>query len=319
MKVIMKNFNCRESRPCKWSGVHCLGTLLSRPASHLLSCLLIVVAGALLAVGCQKPGLPVEEKAEIIKVVDSTNVKVSLGSQYAMKCLDLFFFEKTGINALTYHERVYPEKTGTTLFELRVPSTSAHVVAIANACREFNLKAITRYDVLQKFEYDFTDDSSDYPLLSEEADISEGLAQMALTPLMCTVELVKISNLMEEYELVEDPKIRLGEMNMSANVLQKYEFHPSAVLEKGEWEALPCDIGYYPSEPGTKLHCYPNDTPENTLGSHTLFEMECVIKGEKCTYSFELPPFGRASHIDVSIVVEEAGVYTHRLNVRDQS
>ena len=234
--------------------------------------------------------------------------------------VDLFFFEESGVKALTCHEKLLLDDTvSSTEMELRIPASSSSIVAIANSSREFNDKALSRYDVLKQLEYEFTDDSPQMPLMTAEGCLDDGYAKLALKPLMCTVSLVKVSNLMDDYELLEEPRVRLRDMNMSVNPFQQSAFYPSVMLDAGEWLNLPHDVGYYPMEPDAKLYCYPNETPENELGSHTSFEFECLIRGERHTIYFELPPFGRESRVEVSLVVDGPGSYSRNVEVKDPS
>lgn len=320
MKCFKKYFDSQEKRPCTWCGVHCLGSLLIRPASLLSSCLLIVIAGASLAMGCKPLALENPVDKDHSEPVALTAVDVELEASQPFRRVDIFFFEGTGIKAMCHHEKIVlhePEPALKTL--LMVPETASHVVAFANTSREFNDKALSRYDVVQQLEYEFADDSPEFPLMSAEADIETAVVRIAVRPVMCTVRLVEVCNLMEGYELVEEPRIRLRDMNMSAKPLQKSAFYPAGVLDAGEWLPLPCDVGYYAMKPDARLYCYPNETSAESIGSHTLLEMECIIEGVRRNICIELPPFGRESMIEVSLVIEGPWEYSHSVRVTDPS
>ena len=120
---------------------------------------------------------------------------------------------------------------------------------------------------------------------------------------------------MEDYELLESPRIRLRGINARASFFTEEKHLPAETIDKGEWASLPYDIGYYPQETGTLLLCYPNETAESNIGQdRTSLELECLIKGRKCSFLVDLPPFGRASRTEVSMTVDGPGSFSYSVN-----
>ena len=219
--------------------------------------------------------------------------------------LDLFVYGCEGTRALECHlqlDSLPPELT------LRALPGEKILVGIANSPQRFNLKALERYDSMTQLAFNFTDDDPACPILGGEATTEDGAATVPLRPLLCRVRLSEVANTMDGYELLEEPQVRLRDLPNSAEILRQEEFRPTELLDAGPWVPLACDVGYFPQHPDIDLWCYPNDTPENILGTpRPTLEFECRISGELCSFEVPLPPLSRGGGKEVEIAVDGPG------------
>ena len=138
-----------------------------------------------------------------------------------------------------------------------------------------------------------------------------------MKPLLCQVVVSSISNTMDGYELVESPRVRLTGISCYASVMQEEDFRPTEIAEYGEWADLPYDIGMFTQNPGTTLFCYPNESSGTNLGGvNTAIELECFIMGQLCSFTENLPPFGRGAKLLVDITVD--GPYSCRFRITEE-
>ena len=294
-----------------------------------------------LAAACSPDGIDtsfaqetVEEEPQDPVVVTVTTTRVAYVADSRIDCgissLDYFIYSTDGTESLEEHKRLTFEENGIVEensgqsskgteqaskqghFEVCTASLSPRtVVAIANCPRAFNLDALDRMDSMELLSYYIADDDPSNPVLSASATLQPGTDMLLkLTPLMCRVNLEAVSNGMYGYELLEEPRVRLCDASTGARLLQLEDFRPAEVLEAGEWTELPCDVGFYTQHPGLSLFCYPNDTPETTLGSpHTSMELNCKIKGVECSFPITLPPLPRNSSTNVEILINGPDEY----------
>lgn len=226
--------------------------------------------------------------------------------------LDVFVYEERGTRELESHFKVGVDEMvldgGRKCLLVESGSKGPRtVVVVVNCSRTFNVKALARMDSMELLEYDFSEDDPSMPLMSGSVVINPGdSAVVTLRPLMCEVVLNSVSNGLDDYELLEEPSVRLCDMTPSARVLQFQEFRPKEVISQGALFKLPCDVGFYTQMPRISLWCYPNDTPETTLGApHTSMEFMCRMLGEDRVISIPLPPLPRASRTLVDLTVND--------------
>lgn len=216
--------------------------------------------------------------------------------------VDLFIYDAAGTQSLECH-KVFtdiPDNIGIVTAE-----GEKIVVALANCPRAPGMASTGRYDSLGQLGYGFEEDDPDRPVMSGTVRTEGNKCEIRLEAMMCTVELAAISNTMDGYELVENPKIRLLNINGRANIMQTEDFYPTETIDHGDWVRLPHDIGYYTQYPGTLLHCYPNDASPKELGSYpTTLELSCRIKGVERTFRLPLSPFGRNARILVELHID---------------
>lgn len=295
-----------SQRPVTLKGA---GSLLS-----LCYCLLILLTA--LPVSCHK--LPAEaqppedEAAPPQAVVDSalTRIRLRAGGQ-PVRTLDLFVYDAAGTQPLEKH-LLYDRLPDT----LSVVTTAGEkiLVGIANSPRRFNLSALGRYDAMQKLTFAFADDDPARPILGAAATTAGQAGELALTGLLCRITLKTVTNTMDGYELLEEPRVRLLDLPDNAEILREKDFRPTELLDAGAWAALPCDVGFFPQEPDISLWCYPNDTPEEILGvPRPTLEFECRIEGKTCTFDVPLPPLPRGCSKEVELTVDGPDDYTYKV------
>jgi hypothetical protein len=263
---------------------------------------------------CQRepvPGTPDAPDVPDPDPVDSVLTRISVQAEgRPIRKLDLFVYGAEGLRALE-RQLTLDSLSGT----LNLPTLPGEklLVGIANSPRRFNQKALERYDSMEQLSFDFADDNPESPILGGVVRTEEQAGKIVLEPLLCRVVLAKISNTMDDYELLEDPRIRLTDMPAAAEILRREEFRPAELID-GTWAPLPYDVGFFSQTPGTVLWCYPNDTPENVLGvPRPTMEFECRIRGQVCTFRVPLPPLTRGCTKEVELTVDGPGSFSYKV------
>lgn len=260
---------------------------------------------------------PTEEEYDEVVVIDSLKTKLSFYKGSKMDCgissLDYFIYSTEGTcslesyNSLTITGNEIAEKNLWSAAEVSSASASPRtVVAIANCPRALNMDAIRMKDSMDLLEFAFQDDDPSHPVLSGSTVFTPGgSATVELLPLMAQVRICSVTNGLRGYQLLEDPSVRLCDLNPSAKVLQFSDFHPVEFIGQGELFKLPTDVGFYTQHPDISLFCYPNDAPETTLGlPSTSLEFNCRIEGTDYSFPFDLPPLSRGSVLDVDLIID---------------
>lgn len=293
------------------------GSALLQPL--LLFSLLLTTAPACLITSCRPAGsdtLPVDNvdvQPDTSKFLLGVEIISALAdSMPTVRHLDLLIYEEDGLRSLETWMRLneIPDTisfTGT--------KRSKTVVAIANSPRSFNRSAVERFENLEQLCYDFSEDSPDAPIMSGLCSLlPERRGTVTVSPIMSRVELSGISNTMKGYARLEDPRIYLENMNAYAEVLRTSGFRPSDMLEGVQKQRLPYDIGLFTQHPGTSLFCYPNETPEGTVGApRTVFVLECEIAGKTYTFPVELASLGRNKTLHVEMSIAGPGLCESRV------
>ena len=296
----------------------CLSDLFQRPGilrgarSILLFCFLLSLPASLGS--CRKlPGPVTDEPVpEAPPVVDSMTVSLRFdaGGQ-AVRRVDLFCYSSTGTESLLKH--MLCSNLSDTL-SLKVPEDAGTVICIANSPHAFNLNALARFDAMKQLRFNFLDDDPAEPVLGGMAVIRDGSCSLSLKPLLCCITLVSVANTLDGYELLEEPRVRLRDIPDSAEILRESDFRPAELIDAGPWTSLPYDVGYFPQKPGIRLWCYPNDTPENVLGTpRPCLEFECLILGKTCTFEVPMPPLPRGCSKEVELTVNGPGDYRYKI------
>ena len=275
-----------------------------RSAGKLLLCYFtyLCLLPALLG-SCRKETPPEPEPADgPAPVADSVATRICLQADGAgVGRVDLFVYDTEGVGGLEQHAWM---DTLRTEFSLPTLPGDKRVVAIANSPHKLNTKALSRYDAMEKLLFSFVDDDPQRPVLGGSCTTHEQEGTVVLQPLLCQVVLASVSNTMDGFDLLEEPRIRLRDLPAGAEILRDKDFRPTELLDAGEWAPLPCDVGFFTQEPRVTLWCYPNDTPADVLGvPRPTLEFSCRIRGETCSFDIPLPPLPRASRVEVDLTV----------------
>lgn len=258
-----------------------------------------------------------DDQYDEVVVIDSLKTRLNFYIGSKMDCgistLDYFIYSTEGTQSLETHKCLtmtgneIVEKNLWSAAEVSSASLSPRtVVAIANCPRALNMDAIKMKDSMDLLEFAFQDDDPSWPILSGETVFTPGgAATVKLLPLLAQVRITAVTNGLRNYQLLEDPSVRLCDLNPSAKVLQFKDFHPMEFIEQGALHQLPTDIGFYTQHPDVSLFCYPNDAPETTLGlPPTSLQFNCKIEGTEYSFPFDLPPLSRGSLLDVELIID---------------
>ena len=287
--------------------------------SFIMFSLLFSLSPACLITSCKDNGIP-DEIEDVSVKVDSCiflltlDIKSSITDtlQPCVRSLDLFVYDAGALGSLESWKRL--ENMADSI-SFKGSKRAKSVVAIANSPRSFNRLAIDRMDSMELVSYYFEEDSPEYPLMSGLCSLlPDAPGHIRLVPLMSRVRLGEISNTMKGFARLEDPRVYLENMNASAEILKNSGFRPSDYIEVLNKKPLPYDIGIFPQHPGAELFCYPNDTPEGTVGSpQTLFVLECEIYGKTCRFPVALNGLGRNKTLNVDISVAGPEHYDYKV------
>lgn len=255
-------------------------------------------------------------------------------------CLDLFIFDDTEGRPVDriLHFEGNPEEV-----EFRCLDGAKIVAAVANSPKAFNPAAIARYSSLDLIYYEFGEDDPQMPIMGGTCRLGEKLVsseisddivhvrdiaghpsgftdkpgrepvevkpdEIVLTPLLSRICVESISNGLDGYELLEEPRVRLRNINGSAKLFNDGPYQPQEMIDYGEWVGLPYDIGMFTQELSIMLDCYPNESGEDEITAfRTELELECTIRGSKERFSFPIPEIGRASSVSCHISVYDEG------------
>ncbi len=216
--------------------------------------------------------------------------------------LELFVYDADGLHNLLDH-RSYAFLPDSAVLYCKARNVT--VVAIADSPLQFNAGALQRYDSIELLSYRFEEDSAERPVMSGQRDIEAGgSGSIILSPILARIKTGEISNKLRGYIRLENPRIYLENMNASAELLRTTGFYPSEICMSTPVKNLPYDIGVFSQSPGTELFCYPNDSPEASIGSPaTAIVLECEIEGATRQFRVSLPPIKRNSTLMVDITV----------------
>lgn len=229
---------------------------------------------------------------------------------------DLFVYSLSDQKGLELHAGF---DDSSSVHTLELQEGEKEIVAIVNSPYSFNDQALGKLESLEQVQFNFKDDDPLAPAMSGKASLSvcpdtESEIGIGVTPLFCTIVLSEASNNLTNYRRLENPRVFLRNLNPKAEILRESGFRPSENIDEGQRTPLPCDVGFYTQHPGTTLYCYPNETPENMLGSpRTELVLECEIRDTTRQFTVELPPLSRSSVHSVAITVDEAQEYSYRV------
>ena len=316
----MKNTSKPRSRQCPslnlLNGPFRHGSPLRHAGSPLTFCAYLCVLCLLPALlgSCQRDPLPGNDEPDdpVPVPVDSVLTRIRMHADgYPVRTLDLFIYGADGLRSL--ERQVTLEEPQDTLLLPTLPGEKI-LVGIANSQRRFNSKALERYDAMEKLMFNFADDDPKYPVLGGCCTTEDHDGEIILEPLLCRIVLEKVCNTMDDYDLLEEPQVRLRDLPDAAEILREDGFRPTELISDGLWAMLPYDVGYFPQEPGIELWCYPNDTPEDVLGvPRPTLEFQCLIRGQRCSFEVPLPPLPRGCTKKVEITIDGPGSFRYKI------
>ena len=309
--VFMKNFENRDRRTINQFRFQAKGILSCRRA--LSNQLIFLLSICLLSLFALVPVFSLSscDKAELLNSpppqeevpVDSTFYKWSLALPDGIEArrLDLFIYngKKEMVHCLNMVSDLSLDFSKG--LELNLPTGPKTAVAVFNSPRDFNVKALESFEKCALISYSFEDDNPGCPVMGAIAE--EGDTLRAL-PLFSKIKVKSVSNTMDDYVLLENPRVRLRNMNASAQLFGKTEYLPSEFVDKGEWKALPYDVGMFREETDIDLFCYPNDSEDSEYApDRTVLELEALVEGKLCSYLMACPRIPRNTVLEAEITV----------------
>lgn len=314
----MKNFKIQKGSSYHFGDLLLSSVLLTRRTICMNVLFYLLVAGTPLFSSCSRATL--EKKPSGQELKDSLLIELSTGID-SLKSLDLLLYEGTQLHSLLGYCRIdKPGSEAMLLFELEEKQIceSCILVALANFPSKPPLASVQRYEAAKLLKGAFLSEDPKHPMMAGEFSFCieatkgryspQDVVKIELQQLLSYVELSAVSNSMDGYELLEEPRVRLRNINSSASLLQKDGFGASEWIEEGEWAELGCDIGFYTQHPRIRLPCYPVSDKSSPI--HTELELECRIEGERHSFVVEIPLIGKGACVGVELNINGAEDYS---------
>lgn len=269
---------------------------------HILRIALPIISGALLfcVPSCRKTPAPcppplVTDTTQLVQEVkDSLTLIVK--SRCNVRTLDILVYGGAPLLRLESCTRC-EARADSLRVELKdtLPKT---IVVLGNMPGEINPYAVDHFDALDRLEMSLNDDDPAAPFLSGKAVWSGGECEVQLLPLLCCIVIESITNMNDDYTLLENPRVWLSGINTRAALMQTTGFRTAEPAD-GKAVRLPYDIGLYTQYPGTKLWCYPLDLPDSQSAQLVVEYGKRSPDGEYALYrtEFDLGPIFRASEV----------------------
>ena len=270
--------------------------------NHILWFALPIISGAFLfcAPSCRKTPAPcpppvVTDTTQFVQEVkDSLTLIVK--SRCNVKTLDILVYGGAPLLSLESCTRC-EARADSLRVELKdsLPKT---IVVLGNMPGELNPYAVEHLDALDRLEMSLNDDDPAAPFLSGKTIWTGGRCEVELLPLLCCVVIESVTNLNDDYTVLENPRVWLSGINTRAALMQTTGFRADEPAE-GKAVRLPCDIGLYTQYPGTKLWCYPLDLPDAQSVQLMVEYGKRSPDGEYALHrtAFDLGPIFRASEV----------------------
>lgn len=219
----------------------------------------------------------------------------------AGKWTDIFLYSPDGTRNLDWHARTFRDSIAVP--ESLISKEGEIIVGIGNASADFSLKALSRFDSMEALCFRLEDEDVSQPLLS---GVTTAGNRLRLTPLLCRVWIRSVTNCRSDEHTLCFPRVRLRDINHSAEVLRTDGFRPFETID-GPWVDLPCDVGIVTSYPGTVLYCYPSDEKKDTPGTPwPILELEYKVYSPDetlCLSSFAVGRLPRGCEVIMDLEV----------------
>lgn len=188
---------------------------------------------------------------------------------------------------------------------------SREIIALANFPYEIDTSRLNRLETAELMSSRLEDDCPASPLMSGQCwtDGTEA-ALVRVSPLLTRITLTRVDFLDSGTGLLEDTELAITSFPEETEIMRTYGFRPSHINTDTLKVFLGMDIGAYPAFPDASLFCYPNDDIHRGAGCPpTSLSFRCKLFGETCEFSAELPPLGRNTVTEASLVIEGPGKY----------
>lgn len=227
--------------------------------------------------------------------------------------VDVFLYEAEGRRQLITHARSDSLKTGDSLAVSRTRGEMI-AVAIANYPYGFNDEALASYETMELLQSYYRAEKPGYPVMSGTGTLSAGgFVSIKIEPLFASVILTKVEHSLGGYARLEEPRIILGDVPESVELLRERgfrgapAFNNTAGLKGLMWDYLPFDVGLYPQYPETCLKFYPNE--DELLPTN--FTLECEIGTKTFRFDTKLPPLSRGDSLKLELEVKKDTTYKY--------
>lgn len=180
------------------------------------------------------------------------------------------------------------------------------IYALANGFGEYNEMALWHHDNFKELVMDIRDERPGYPFMSGVLDIPKEYGdtlEVGLKALSSEIRIRSVSNLAQDYSLLEAPRIYIRNSYCRARPYSDYNASSGEYIE-GERVFLSQDIGIYSLYPDIRLYTYPDDIPVSELCPASELVIEYEKEGRIYERSWSLYPLERNSLVilDLDII-----------------
>lgn len=239
-----------------------------------------------------------------LKTVSATGDKGS-GDASRIVHSDIFIFNDDGLKRLDSYQR----SSGDGPVKVASRTGRKIMAVIANSSLSpLEWRKINSLEGLMEETAMLENEDPEHPVMSTVIEIDPEQEYMYYAEPERLVSEIRINSIRTDFqgreyygEPLTDVKIYLTNVNASCCIMKHEDFRPESIVNPGFLDteamgrfhdsrivcadAVP-DIGRSPVNPGIRLYCYPNDSPEETPGSPFT---RLVIEGKIAGYTYWYP------------------------------
>lgn len=254
-------------------------------------------------------------------------------------CIDIFIFNNDSLGWLDSYQRF---NTGFSSGPLTAASRKGDkiIVAVANSANEkSDWSSISSLEGMMKSTASIWEEDPASPVMCGTAEVSMGEETSCSIEMVPLLSEIKVNSLCCDFtgrpyedEVLSDIKIYLINVNAAVPIFHEEDFMPTEIINAAGLseedmarishpEMLSCrmdsQVGNNTVYPGISLYCFPNDCPEQSLGSpFTRLVIEGKLCGHTCYYPIDInrgndiqgrAGIGRNSRYVYDIILTRAG------------
>lgn len=277
---------------------------INRTIINLILHYLLFVSAAILYYACKEPVEPVIDE---IVIEEEYYIRLSDDVIRNINSLDIMIYEASGLKELVQYIRI--ENNIDKEYSFIGKKNEKIIVVIANSPQSLKKASILKYESCLGLEFSYDEKQSLCPIKYGifRTDSKHECMIQELGSLNAIVRISHITNNLDGYELLENPRFRLRNISSIICPFRNPPDYPSEFIDKGVFVNLPFDIGMDTQNPGTELSCYPNSS--DAYGLCTQLEFECKMFGKIESMLIDLPPLERNTTTELELIINNPDDY----------
>lgn len=266
------------------------------------------------------------------------NTSVPISETEGVRCIDIFFFNNDRLGWLDSYQRF----DGADPHGISAASRKGNkiIVAVTNPQRDISAwSGINSFESMLKSTALLWDEDPEAPLMSGYKDVSMGEEPSCSLEMHPMLSEIRINSLRCDFsgrpyqgEDLTDIRIYLTNVTAEAHIFNEEGFMPTEIINAAGLSGtdmsrmshpemlssrLEKPVGDNTVYPGISLFCFPNDCPEQSIGSpFTRLVIEGKLCGKTCYYPIDInrgrntsgnPGIGRNTRYVYDIILTRAG------------